>query len=351
MSDLIEKLSQPVSAEKPCGPDLSNDPQFDELENLLKGKPEVDIGSVKKPAEPPDWGSLQKKSADFLAKSKHLRVAVMLTCCQLKTAGYAGFADGLQLIRGLLEKYWGDLYPTLDPEDNNDPTQRLNALRYTITADRGSLSGWLKVVDYLYITPICQPKGAPPLNFDHITNAKRKESGAEGLPPDTLDLTKVREMINATGADKINAQIASLRGALETTQAIDQFLGSTLGAGNSISFETLEKTLKELIVGLEGFVGGGAAEGAAGATGESGGGGIPISGSIRSREDVVRALDSICEFYRQAEPSSPVPYVLRRAQKLAMMNFVQAMAELNLANVDALKPSMGSAVESAAPPS
>ena len=54
MNELVEKLLRPVSEGQPCGPDLSDQSQFDELSRLLKGKPEVDVGSVKKPAEPPD---------------------------------------------------------------------------------------------------------------------------------------------------------------------------------------------------------------------------------------------------------------------------------------------------------
>ena len=60
---------------------------------------------------------------------------------------------------------------------------------------------------------------------------------------------------------------------------------------------------------------------------------------------MVQTIDSICDYYRQVEPSSPVPYLLRRAQKLARMDFVEAMQELKLATVDSLRPSMGSAVE------
>src|SRR5262245_10827129 len=103
MSDLVEKLLKPVSSEQPCGPDLSYDPSFDALETLLKGKDEVEIGSVKKPAEPPDWRELQSQSEAFLGKSKHLRVAIMLSCSLLKNSGLAGFLDGLQSVRGLLE--------------------------------------------------------------------------------------------------------------------------------------------------------------------------------------------------------------------------------------------------------
>ena len=62
----------------------------------------------------------------------------------------------------------------------------------------------------------------------------------------------------------------------------------------------------------------------------------------------MRAIDSICEYYRQVEPSSPVPYLLRRAQKLARMDFVQAVQELNLATIDSLRPSMGTAVDGGA---
>jgi type VI secretion system protein ImpA len=78
--------------------------------------------------------------------------------------------------------------------------------------------------------------------------------------------------------------------------------------------------------------------------------GITVSGSIRSRDDVIKALESLCRYYKQVEPGSPVPYLLRRAQKLATMNFVDAMQELNLASVDTLRPSMGSAVDAAAEP-
>lgn len=357
MSELIEKLLQPVSAEQPCGPDLSYDPRFDELETVLKGKPEVEIGSVLKPAEPPDWMSLQKKSIEFLGQSKNLRVAIMLNCSLLKTGGFAGFVDGLNLIRGLLERFWGNLYPALDPDDNNDPTQRLNYLRsLTPENGRGSLSSWLTPLDYLYMTPLCQVKGAPPLTFDDLIAARKKESGGEGVPADAPDMAKVSAMIRDAGADKIAAQLALIQQALETTRAIDQFLGSTLGAGNSISFGTLENTLKEIISGLGPFVSGSgaAAEGAASVGGGATEAGTPasisVSGSIRSREDVVRALGAICDFYNQVEPSSPVPYLLRRAQKLAMMNFIEAVQELNIATVDSLKPSMGSAVE-APPPS
>jgi type VI secretion system protein ImpA len=354
MNELVEKLLLPVSPKQPCGPDLSYDPRFDALEAVLKGKPEVEMGSVKKPAEPPDWAELRDKSAEFLRQSKHLRVATMMCCGLLKTGGLAGFLDGLQLVRGLLEQYWPKLYPLLDADDNNDPTQRLNIL-LSLTAPRGSVNSWLSFMDYLYNAPICQPKGAPPVTFDDILNSKRNKAG-EGVPANTTESDRLAAAMRDAGSNPLAVHHETLRKTLETVQGIDLFLSTTLGAGNTINFEVLEKTLREMLAGLEPYLAGGgtdrgAESGAASAgKGSSGFAGVPVRGSIRSREDVVRAIDGICDYYRQVEPSSPVPYLLRRAQKLVKMDFVQAVQELNLATVESLRPSMGSAVGTGAGP-
>jgi type VI secretion system protein ImpA len=346
MNDKTKKLLEPISAEQPCGPDLSNDPNLDALAAIAKGKPEVEIGEVKKPAEPPEWRELLGRSAEFLGQSKHLQVAMMYCCSLLKTEGVEGLREGLQLIRGLLEQYWTDLYPRLDPEDNNDPIQRLN-IPSALNTVGGPFSGWLTILDNLYAAEICRSKGMPPLTFRQLLDAKAKVPGA----PDPAKLaTAIREV----GNDLIAAKRQALTDCLEAAQGIDQFLTTTLGATTTISFDELQNALRELLkelapFSLDGGGGGetgpgGSAETGAGA-GETGGGGMVVSGSIRSRDDVIAALDRICAYYAQVEPGSPVPFLLKRAQKMVRMNFVETMAELSLANVDALRPSMGSAVE------
>jgi type VI secretion system protein ImpA len=350
MNEMVEKLLQPVSAEMPCGPDLSYDPSFDQLENLLKGKPEVEIGTVQKPAEPPEWNELYKQSLEFLTKSKHLRIAVMFCGSLLKTKGLVGFRDGLQLIRGLLEQYWAPLYPQLDPEDNNDPERRMNILR-ALTLERGAMAaGWLSIVDYLYAAEVCRPKGMAPVTFDQVL-AAGKDSG------DNAAASKIDTAIRSAGNEFLTAQHQALKEALETVQGIDQFLTATVGSNNAVNFEVLENSLKELL-GLMGvYLAGGSAVAAAESVGDAGGGagaeaatGISIRGTVKSREDVVRVIDNICTYYAQVEPGSPVPYLLRRVQKLVNMNFVQSVQELNIATVDALRPSMGSTVDADLPP-
>jgi len=52
------------------------------------------------------------------------------------------------------------------------------------------------------------------------------------------------------------------------------------------------------------------------------------SGEIRSPQDVRFALERICRYYEQYEPSSPVPLLLRRAQRLVSKRFVDIVQDL-----------------------
>jgi type VI secretion system protein ImpA len=51
-------------------------------------------------------------------------------------------------------------------------------------------------------------------------------------------------------------------------------------------------------------------------------------GSVCSRADVRRALDAICHYYEENDPSSPVPLLLKRARRLVDMKFAQIIQDL-----------------------
>jgi type VI secretion system protein ImpA len=66
------------------------------------------------------------------------------------------------------------------------------------------------------------------------------------------------------------------------------------------------------------------AVGGAGARGSRAG----LSGSVRSREEAIRAIDMVRDYLEQAEPSNPASLFLRRARYLINHNFLQLMKEL-----------------------
>jgi len=59
-----------------------------------------------------------------------------------------------------------------------------------------------------------------------------------------------------------------------------------------------------------------------------------VPGPIRSREDASRVLDQVCEWLSRAEPTNPAPLVIRRAQRLMKMSFLEIIRDIAPNGVD-----------------
>jgi type VI secretion system protein ImpA len=55
---------------------------------------------------------------------------------------------------------------------------------------------------------------------------------------------------------------------------------------------------------------------------------VPVTGEIRSRNDALAAIERACRYFESHEPSSPVPLLLRRAQRLAPKTFLEIIADV-----------------------
>ena len=87
------------------------------------------MGDVKKEAEEPNWSEVKDAALKLSERTRDIRVAMILTTSLLKENGVAGFRDGVGLVQGLISRLWDHFYPKLDPDDNNDPTFRINVLK------------------------------------------------------------------------------------------------------------------------------------------------------------------------------------------------------------------------------
>ncbi|MBN3729297.1 type VI secretion system protein TssA, partial [Burkholderia sp. Ac-20379] len=50
--------------------------------------------------------------------------------------------------------------------------------------------------------------------------------------------------------------------------------------------------------------------------------------TIASQADVIRRLDELCEYYERAEPSSPLPVLLKRARRLVGKSFAEVLEDI-----------------------
>jgi len=318
----LEALLAPISDESPSGADLEYDPAFGELERTAQGKPEQVMGDDVIEAEDPDWRAVRDQAAALLAQTKDLRVAVHLTQSAMKLEELNGLADGLELIRGLVENFWDDLHPQLDAEDNNDPMMRVNSL-LGLSDRNGFLARLLGI-------PLVKSRAAGIFSLRDVKIAKGELSPTAGAESAPVDQSLIDAAFMDADLDEIQGSADAVERAIAALTAVEVFFVEKVGAVDSPDFGELPADLKAMKAVYDDALvrrGIGVAEAE---TAEEGGqpGAAPISGEISNRTDAIRMLDKICDFFEKTEPSSPVPMLLRRAKRLVSKDFLEILREL-----------------------
>ena len=339
--DLLESLLSPVSEASPAGQDLEYDADFMALDRAATTKGERAIGDAVKAAVEPEWDKVVVLALGLLGRSKDLRVAVHLGAAWTRIHGLPGWSGGLALIRGLLETYWDGVHPQLDAEDDNDPTARVNAVV--------PVGDPLGVLSYFRTTPFVQsPRvGRFSLRDLRIANGSLKlGDDATGLPT----MTDIEACCMDCPEDQLLQVAQAVSDALEHAKAIDAIFSDQVGTAGpelrpllSDTFE-LKKFLDAQVAKRMPQTVEDAAE--SGANDEPGGGTSTAvaagSGRISSPQDVLRRIDELCEYYARNEPSSPVPLLLRRAQRLVGLNFFDLLKDLAPGGISELRTISGS---------
>lgn len=317
----VEVLLAPISNEQPCGADLEYDPDMLALQQAAAGRPERAVGETVVSAQEPEWRDVASRSEALLRRTKHLGVAVQLARASCKQLGYIGAVQGLAVLRGLVERHWDDVYPLLDRDDGS-ALMRLNTLASFTLGDDGSARDMLRDMAF---APLDAGLGKAGLRVRDLTLA----FGA--AKPENGEAAPTAEAVSAALADLLGsrADIAqALRDGHEHAQAIKSVLDGR-APSEAPDLSALVK-LTEAVANAAGRVqGGGETAGGdvAAATGVASGGARAV-GAIRTREDCVRALDEVCQWFAQNEPSHPAPYVIQRAKRLVRMNFLEIIRDL-----------------------
>jgi type VI secretion system protein ImpA len=322
-----DKYLKPVEEAQPSGPNLEYDPAFQALERAQQGKPEQVLGDkVVAAAEEPDWEEVRSAAEQLLARTRDLRICVPLTRALLCTEGFSGLAAGLALIRGLLEHQWASVHPQLDADEGDDPTSRVNSL-----LDLASADGLLKT---LRETPIVHSKTLGRFSLRDIRVASGRLKPAAGSPTEPPQQSQIDAGFLDTPLPDLQAAAAAVAAASEQLAAVDRLLAEKVGAlapdfkPLSLDLAELRRVLNEKLV-ARGAAGASVSEASDGSAAGTHG----ASGEIRSREDVGRMLDRLCEYYRRHEPSSPVPLLLQRAKRLLTKDFLDIVRDLTPSGV------------------
>jgi type VI secretion system protein ImpA len=324
----LQALLEPHSVEPPAGVDLDAAGEILALDMLAKwGVAE----------EEPDWEELRSACLEALNKSHDLRPAVYLTAALLHTQGIPGFADGLQLLRGLLEQYWESLFPPLD--EDGDAMERSSALF--------NLTNFHKVLKPLRTIPLVEDRAVGRFSLQDIEIAEGKTGAPEGYGGQLPQVGVIQAVFQAVGQETSQEVAAAHSRAVDELDAIENLFREHAGPEQAPELSRLKEQLQRVGVALrtympEGVVAGADTEASEApgprafegemAASQQAGAAVPppsaMAGDIQSRQDAVAAMEGIARYFRRHEPSSPVPLLMERAQRLVDMDFLSILRDV-----------------------
>ncbi|HKO47706.1 MAG TPA: type VI secretion system protein TssA [Polyangiaceae bacterium] len=319
----LEKLLEPVSDGAPSGVNLEYDKDFLTLERLALGRPEQQMGGSIRPAEPPDYEAVVREASSLLARSKDLRIAVLLARALAHLRGFQGLSDGLALVQGLLDRYFATVFPELDPSDGNDPTMRITAVAGLCASD---------VLAALRSRPLLVSRTFGPITLRDLA-AAAGSAASEGAKPDQAN---IEAAFQDTDLDEHQRAANLVQAAVAHLAAIEAvFQREHAGHGPELAAlaDLLRQAQYALVSRLDRRIAAAQPAPTASAPGSAapGAAGPPVggfNGDIRSRADVLRALDKICEYYAEFEPSSPIPLLLHRGRRLVSKSFLDIIRDM-----------------------
>ncbi len=285
------------------------------------------------------WRDVKKLGVECLSgKAKDFEIAAWMAEALIRLDGLKGLADASEVIAGLCRQYWEQGHPRLDSEDGLDG--RVSPIG-GLSGD--SADGTLMATIRRY--PLFnRADGAPCDLFTWqrseetagIADKARKDARIKsGVPEFDALQNEARagvQMLRAVGAE---ARIAAA-----AWTDLDAALTEKFGA-DAPSTRRVSEALASIIDISTAIAGAPAPEAAAeeqpqeDAMGEGGaaaaGGGMMMDGApraMRTREDAIRQLEGIAEFFRKTEPHSPLAFTIDDAVRRARMPLVELLAEV-----------------------
>lgn len=284
------------------------------------------------PAE--GWRDVLRIGQQVLAeKSKDFEIAAWLTEGLVRHHGLAGLGAGAKLLTSLCRDFWDQGFPAPEGEGLEDRGAAIGGL-----AGAGTDGTVMQPLRRLPIFHRADGTGLGLYQWDQaeeteaIVNEERKQArrdaGVAELATLVAEARLDRNFLVGVGRGA-TAALAAWR-AMETV--LEERFGSDMPATRNVSqvLERIIEVVKRLGGGEEEAgtaaepAAGEAAPGAAAPAAGGGGGG----GALRTREDALRELGRVAEYFRRTEPHSPLAYTLEEAVRRGRMTLPELLAEI-----------------------
>jgi type VI secretion system protein ImpA len=343
----LETLLTPISAEAPTGTDIRTDfsPASiyfrlrDARADARAAERAADTDPAAEGTSTESWRTVRTLSVKILSEqAKDLEVAAWLTEALVRSNGLLGLAFGAQVIGGLADRYWDQVFPMPD-EDGMETrlapvtglngeggdgtlTQPLNKLRLFNTADG---------------EPVLLFRYQASAELETITDKARKETR---LKAGVMPFDKMQAAARAAGAANFVALRRQLREAQAAWTAMGEILDRVAGR-DAPPTRQISDTLDGILTILNQYAppevadapaaeadAGEAAAGGEGEAADESGGQMVRKKKMVTREDALASLTEIAEFFRRTEPQSPLAYTIDEAIRRGRLSWPELLGEL-----------------------
>jgi len=350
----MDRLLAEISEQSPCGDDTREDtsplsPYFTlkDLRNQARAL-ERRVFSDDEQPQIPQWRQLREEIPPLLeTRSKDLEFVAWLIEALCREHGFDGLAEGFELARKMIEKYWSQLYPQPDEEGLETRIAPLVGLN--------GFDGDGTLIKPIISVPLfCDSDGVncyATWHAEQATEVARLDSAkAEArirngaVSPEDLERvvreTPTEHLVNMRlSLEKCKAAFSALSDAMDQamegepqpTTNISKALDRCLLALNHHAGERIDDYLaaqeQEQTSGTEESAD--TQEARLGEAKVSTGGRVDaVKVAIESRKDALEQLRKLSEFFLKTEPHSPVSYAILRAVRWSELSLPELMEEL-----------------------
>jgi type VI secretion system protein ImpA len=343
----LDALLAPIQGDAPQGIDIREDYSAqspygrlrDARSNARDAEKQADSADSDGADPGPLWRSLRELAVKVLTeKTKDLEVAAWLTEAYVRSHGLSGLTAGAQLIGGLAERYWDSIFPV--PDEYGIETRVA-----PITGLNGQGGGGSLMTPLFKLSLYTRPDGKSLALYQYQASSKLTTLDAkvreQRIAGGTISFDDIEKEARTIGRASLTRVRDDAKTALAAWEAMTALLNEKAG-GDAPSTSAVRDLLRE-IVGIvtryvpEAAVQEGSADmpadnPAAPAAVSSGGmGAVSLTGAtdrVATREDALRSLERIADFFRQTEPHSALSYTLDEAIRRARMPWIELLSEV-----------------------
>ena len=326
---------QPISEENPSGESVRYSGVYDEIAEARRADKDVPMGQWQHELKTADFRRVIEL-ADYTlkAQTKDLQIAAWFSEALTKIHGFTGLRDSLKLLSGLQENFWETLFPEID---EGDMEGRANALAWmeeqaalaikeqTITGGQGlSYLQWEESKNFDI------PDNIDTLDYHDQEKYKALKAQAETENRITGSMWRSARAVTKRAfceelyfvLDECWTEYQNLNRVIE-----EKFDFKQAPALNNLkqSLDDIKSQVKRLLdekrqeePDPEEEI---AEETVEGTNGEGGTTAMVAvaKGAIQNRQDALKRLGEVAEYFRKNEPHSPVSYLIGRAVKWGNM--------------------------------